>query len=158
MMLIVLGIQALVVGFPSQVAAQPYDLDISSDSLSIDHAKDHASFTGNVVVVHDELTLEADNVEVLYSQAEGARQVDEVRAEGHVRILQGERVATSEEGVYHPAKNEVVLSRNVTLTQGTGQTMHGTKLHYDTKLGNVRLTAGSNRVRAKIGTKTETDK
>mgnify|MGYP006270466171 CR=1 FL=1 len=137
---------------PGMALAQPYELDIRSDSLNIDNSSNHAVFEGNVVVVHDELTLKADKVDVFYTRTgDGGRSVEEVRALGHVIMEREARTATGERGVYRPAREEVVLYDNVTVQQGANQTLYGTKMRYDMVEGRVSLTADSERVRARLG-------
>ena len=143
--------------------AQNYELDITSDRLDIDNNSNEAVFYGNVVVVHDELTLKADEVEVFYSQTEpdssgggsggesGGRGVEIVKARGNVRMEKGSRVATGQRGVYRPGAAEVILTEDVTVRQGEGRIMYGTKMRYDINKGRVRMTSDKDRVRATLG-------
>lgn len=140
-------------GIPGAAMAQTYELDIRSDKLDIDNTAHHAIFRGNVVVIHDELTLKADKVDVYYNEEDGGRSVDKVEAEGHVVMEKGDRVATGERGVYRPGEEEMVLYENVTVRQGDDQTLRGTKMHYDMAKGLVKLSSESNRVRARLGAK-----
>ena len=153
---------ALIVGTAQGVLAQDYELDISSDSLNIDNSQNQAVFHGNVVMVHDELTLKADKVHVQYRQGEEqGRRVDEVRAKGNIELTRDGLKATGRRGVYKPAQKQMWLYDDVTVTQDDMQTMYGTQMRYDTEKGRVQLSAegkkdgarkGKNgRVRGKIG-------
>ena len=151
---------ALLIGATQSLLAQDYELDISSDSLNIDNSKNQAVFHGNVVMVHDELTLKADKVHVQYRQSEKqGRRVDEVRAEGNTQLTRDGLKATGQRGVYKPAQNHVRLYDDVTVTQEGMQTMHGTQMRYDIAKGRVQLSAQGDqdgadkggRVRGKIG-------
>ena len=144
------------------VPAQEYELDISSDSLNIDNSQNQAVFHGNVVMVHDELTLKGDKVHVQYRQSEEqGRRVDEVRAKGNIELTRDGLKATGQRGVYKPAQKHVRLYDDVTVKQDDMQTMYGTQMRYDIEKGRVQLSAegkkdgarkGKNgRVRGKIG-------
>lgn len=135
----------------SLAVAQPYELDIRSDSLNLDNSSDNAVFEGNVIVVHDELTLKADKVDVFYEQTDEGRSVDIVKAYGNVHMDDGERVATGERAVYNPGKEHVTLFDNVKVTQEEDQTLYGTKMLYDMAAGRITMSSGQNRVRAKLG-------
>ena len=133
---------ALLLGAAQGVLAQDYELDISSDSLNIDNSQNQAVFHGNVVMVHDELTLKADKVHVQYRQGEEQRRrVDEVRAEGNIELTRDGLNATGQRGVYKPAQKQVRLYDDVTVKQDDMQTMYGTQMHYDIEKGRVQLSA-----------------
>lgn len=137
--------------FATPVLAQPYELDIRSDRLDINNTSDHAVFEGSVVVVHQDLTLKADKVDVYYEQTDGGRSVREVKAYGNVSMEDGQRVATGKRAVYNPHKEHVTLFGNVKVTQDEGNTLYGTKMLYDMIAGRITLSSGQSRVRAKLG-------
>lgn len=145
--------------------AQSSVFDISSDSLNIDNSQNKAVFRGNVVMVHDEMTIKADKIHVQYrqqkEQAEKSRRVEEVTAEGGVELSQNALQATGERGVYKPAAEKIWLYENVIVNQ-KGQTLYGAQMHYDLQQDRVELSnhknreggnagGGNGRVRGKIG-------
>ena len=94
-------------------------IEVTAESLSVDRESGNAIFVGNVYVVQGEMTLNADKVEVLYSEdADDDEQLREVIATGNVVLVNGEETAASDYGVLYPPRDTVVMTGNVLLTQG----------------------------------------
>lgn len=84
-------------------------------------------FTGSVVAKRADATLYADQMTVLYRKEEEKgqnkksghkEQVDVIFAQGHVKIVRGNRIATGDDGVYHDSEKNVVLTGNPRIWEG----------------------------------------
>lgn len=94
-------------------------IEVTAESLSVDRESGNAIFIGNVYVVQGQMTLNADKVEVLYSEdAADDEQLREVIAAGNVVLVNGEDTAASDYAVLYPPRDTVVMTGNVLLTQG----------------------------------------
>jgi lipopolysaccharide export system protein LptA len=101
-----------------KIANDPHAaLEITADRLSIDQGNGTASFDGNVVIGQGVMRLTAGRVLVVY--AEGEQKIDRLEATGGVILLNGDDAAESDRADYSITKNEVVMSGNVLVTQGS---------------------------------------
>ncbi|MFA5516818.1 MAG: lipopolysaccharide transport periplasmic protein LptA [Desulfuromonadales bacterium] len=91
-------------------------IDIVSDRLEADDAARQIRFLGHVVAKQGEVTLHAREMTV-FLQAEG-REIDRIEALGEVRILQGERVATGEKGIFSNRERKITLTGAPQVHQG----------------------------------------
>ncbi len=111
--------QSAAVSLGQPVADPDAPIEVTSDSLSVDRETGNAIFVGNVYVVQGELTLNADSVEVLYSDsADDPEPLREVIAIGNVVLVNGEDTAEADHGVFYPPEDKIVMTGNVLLTQG----------------------------------------
>ena len=90
-----------------------------SDTLTIDQTNGRALFSGNVIIIQGDLRIAAEDVEVIYSDLDGERSVDEVIATGGVLITRGEDAAEGEDAVYAVAAGILTMTGDVLVTQGT---------------------------------------
>ena len=90
-----------------------------SDNLTIDQTNGRALFSGNVIIIQGDLRIAAEDVEVIYSDIDGQRGVDEVIATGGVLITRGEDAAEGEDAVYSVAAATLTMTWDVLVTQGT---------------------------------------
>ena len=90
-----------------------------SDNLTIDQTNGRALFSGNVIIIQGDLRIAAEDVEVIYSDIDGQRGVDEVIATGGVLITRGEDAAEGEDAVYSVAAATLTMTGDVLMTQGT---------------------------------------
>lgn len=147
-----LGVLAAVL-FALPALAQE-QLDIQSDSLSIDNKENSATFTGNVRVVRDEVTMNADKVFVDYvekKQGEKVRNdVKLIEATGHVKIVDGKKTITANKAIYDVEADKMTLIDDVVVKEGPENTITGTKMLYDMTQGLITVTSDSGRVRATL--------
>lgn len=90
---------------------------IKSDQLVTDNARKMATFTGNVAARQGDLTIYSDKMVISYSDAEGGISSSEVT--GNVRIIQGERRAQADHGVYDAKRGTIVLDGNPKVFQNS---------------------------------------
>jgi len=95
-------------------------VDIRAQRLDSEYKARTFTFTGSVKVTQGDLALDADKLTVTLDQEARAR-VREVVAEGAVKIVQGERVATGGRAVFDQDKRVVVLSKEAKLQDGVNR-------------------------------------
>lgn len=91
-------------------------IDIRSDRLEANDAKKQMRFLGNVVARQGGLTIYAQEVTIFYS--EGAGDIDRVEALRDVRIVQGEKIATGQKGIFYNNEAKIVLTGSPRVNQG----------------------------------------
>jgi lipopolysaccharide export system protein LptA len=92
-------------------------IKIKSDQLVTDNARKMATFTGNVAARQGDLTIYSDKMVISYSDTEGGISSSEVS--GNVRIIQGERRAQADHGVYDAKRGTIVLDGNPKVFQNS---------------------------------------
>jgi lipopolysaccharide export system protein LptA len=97
-------------------------LEVTADGLTVDRETGNATFTGNVRAIQGMMTLNADEVQVLYDEEDASSADDdgirEIIATGNVILVNGPDVAESNRAVFRPREDSVVMTGNVLLTQG----------------------------------------
>ena len=97
-------------------ASTDQPIDIRSDRLEANDAEKQMRFLGNVVARQGDLTIYAQEITIFYS--EGAGDIDRVEALRDVRIVQGEKVATGQKGVFFNREAKIVLTGSPRINQG----------------------------------------
>lgn len=88
-------------------AAPRSETNITSSRMEYDYAESAILFEENVRVEDAEYTLTADRVLVML---EGTNDVRQIRALGHVVLINGDRTARCPEAVYTKATEQIVMS------------------------------------------------
>lgn len=121
--LLVLCLLLLFVGLTSAADRTPasrYDssqpINISADRLEADDVNRQVKFLGNVAARQGDVVIYAAVLTLFYQ--EGSQEVDRIEADRDVRIVQGDRVATGDKGVFYRADGRVVLTGNARVHQG----------------------------------------
>jgi lipopolysaccharide export system protein LptA len=107
------------IGFGGVAHDSDQPVEAISDTLTIDQTNGRALFSGNVIIIQGDLRIAAEDVEVIYSDLDGERSVDEVIATGGVLITRGEDAAEGEDAVYAVAAGILTMTGDVLVTQGT---------------------------------------
>jgi len=96
-------------------------VEIVSDTFSVDQKQGLAVFTGNVVVVQDEMRLTADKIEVIYASSENGASgdIETLNASGNVLITTPGEEAAADHAVYSLKQSKIVLDGNAMLSRGT---------------------------------------
>ena len=108
-------------------------VEVTSNQLSVDQIKGTAFFSGDVVVVQGEIRINAPEMTVQYVILEDGsvgNEVDTITATGGVLMVTPTEEAESDHAVYTPARDEVVMTGDVLLTQGRNS-INGTRLTVD---------------------------
>ncbi|MBI5892930.1 MAG: lipopolysaccharide transport periplasmic protein LptA [Deltaproteobacteria bacterium] len=93
----------------------PQPINITSNRMDANKKEQIVIFTGNVVAVQKDMTIDSDELKVYYTEGDDVR---EIIAIGNVKITQPNRVATGEKAVYTKADSKVVLTGNPQAQQG----------------------------------------
>jgi len=91
-------------------------IEVSSDRLEADDVAQTIVFEGNAVAIQDDVTIFGDRLTVKYAGEK--REVEQVVAEGAVRIVQGARIATAEKAVLYHAEERIVLTGSPKVSDG----------------------------------------
>jgi lipopolysaccharide export system protein LptA len=122
--MLVLG---LALAAPPATAATP--LHVTADTFEVNDATHEATFSGNVVVTRETLTMWAAKVVVGYGPG-GPSDVEDLTATGGVRIKNPELEASGERASFDPKAQKLTLSGNVRVTNASG-TVNGPQLVVD---------------------------
>lgn len=112
-------ISALLMPPAAALAAQAKEavpVKVTADRLEADDKAQVLVFSGNAVAVQGDVTLSGDRLTVTYSGTQ--RDIQEVIAEGSVRIEQGSRVATGAKAVLIRAEDRIVLTGSPKVSEG----------------------------------------
>lgn len=125
------------------VDAQEQDepVEVTANQLTVDQNAGSAVFSGDVVVVQGEIRINAPEMTVQYLlQPDGTvgSTVDTITATGGVLMVTPTEQATADRAVYTPARDEVVMTGDVLLTQGPN-TINGTRMVWDVTSGAGRM-------------------
>ncbi|MHA6299648.1 LptA/OstA family protein [Devosia sp. CAU 1758] len=102
-------------------------VEITSDLFVMNEDVREAVFTGNVVVIHPNVTVWAPKVVATYG-AGGTTDIETfVASGGNVRLKTKDQDATGEQAVYTPADQLLRLTGNVTVNNASG-TVNATEL------------------------------
>lgn len=90
-------------------------VNIHSDSLEYDNKNNTATFVGNVVARQGDIVIFADRVTGAYGGSGGLRRLT---AQGNVKVVQGERIATGKKIVFYSKEQKIVATGNPRVWQG----------------------------------------
>jgi lipopolysaccharide export system protein LptA len=99
-------------------------ISINADTMEYDNRSNRAIFKGNVVARQDDIVMFANAMHVYYSEGGGLSRVD---AEGNVRVVQGDRIATGSSIVFNNANQTIVATGDPRVWQGDN-VVHGKKI------------------------------
>ena len=102
-------------GVSAQDAASP-PIQIEADRLEAESESRRVTFFDNVVARHADMVIYADRLEVAYGPEQ--QSVEGVRASGHVRVVRGDQVATSDEAVYDGRAQTIWMTGSPKVRQG----------------------------------------
>ena len=125
----------MAIGFGGVAHDSSQQIEVTSDSLSVDQATGTAIFAGNVVVIQGDLRMAAEEVSVFYGTAGGVQEVDRVIATGGVLLTRGEDAAEGNRADYSVGTGSMVLTGDVLVTQGR-TAIAGDRLSIDLNTGN----------------------
>ena len=110
-----IGMVVLVLGAASALGQDEDVTVITSDHLTFDYSKHYALFVGHVVVIDPEMKLTADKMKVVFSEGDD---VDQIIAEGTVKITQLDKIAESGKAVYEVATGKITLEDKPRVRRG----------------------------------------
>ena len=130
-------------GGPAHDADKP--IDFTADRLDVRRDDHVAAFIGHVEVVQGDLTLNADEVKVVYRETPDDKKaggfagaVSRIDAQGHVRLASPKESATGDWGVYDVDKRIITLGGAVVLKRD-GNVIRGQRLEFNLDTGRSRI-------------------
>jgi lipopolysaccharide export system protein LptA len=112
------GFAQTAVGFGGVAHDASQPVEVTSDSLFIDQTNGNAVFEGDVIVVQGDMRMAAARIEVIYSETDGARTVQDVIATGGVLVTRGPDAAEGENAHYEVQAAILTMTGDVLVTQG----------------------------------------
>jgi len=91
-------------------------VEVSADQLEVDDQAQTLVFSGNAVATQDDVTIHGDRLTVKYTGEK--RDIEQVIAEGSVRIVQETRVATGEKAILYQVEERIVLTGSPKVSDG----------------------------------------
>jgi lipopolysaccharide export system protein LptA len=92
---------------------------VTSDRLTYDYKKSLATFEGNVVVIDPRMTIESDEMRLVFNSTNS---IKSATATGKVRMKSEDKTATCDRAVYLAENEEVTLTGNARLNRGRDTT------------------------------------
>jgi lipopolysaccharide export system protein LptA len=132
----------------------PFKLDtdkpifITSDRMEADRKKGIVTYSGRVVAVQGEMTMNSANLSASYS--EDMKKVKEIIAEGNVQIVQGDRVATGAKSVFNGDAQTITLTGSPAVVKQGNNEVSGSRIVFYIEEDRAIAEGGSERVKATI--------
>ncbi len=131
-------------GFSFTSTREP--ISVTADGLEFNYRTRVLTYKGNVVVTQGDMKLQSDTLVVSLDEHTD-NQINEVVADGQVRLSKGTRWATGGHAVFDHGRNTVVLSQNAVLHDGPNQVSGDRVVVYLDQERSV-VEGGTGRVRA----------
>jgi lipopolysaccharide export system protein LptA len=90
-------------------------VNINADTLEYDNKRNMVAFKGHVVARQGDMVIFADAMNVTYEQKGKLKQIE---AQGSVKIIQADRIATGDSITYYNEEQKIVLNGNPRVWQG----------------------------------------
>lgn len=155
---IALLIPAMITVLPVHLFSEPVtsvptqnSIVIQADQMEASRSLSQVTFTGNVIVRDGTSTLFSESLQVTYTDQ---KQISTITAAGSLRIVQGERIAYADRGIYNAQTRQAVLSGNARVDDGAN-VVSGDQITLLLEQEMTIIDSGVNqRVRAVIPTRT----
>ncbi len=126
-------------------------LHITSDRVIVDEKKATITFQGHVYVRQADVSISCDKLTIYGNKNSKPdpgksvlQQIDRIEVEGNVRVVQGNRVASSKKAVYDLNKQKIFLTGNPVVAQGKDR-LTGQLITIDLKARKSIVEGGSER-------------
>jgi len=116
----------------SNAIAEP--VDISSESVNVDHAHSRAEFTGEVVLVQGDFTLKCDRLQAWYVKGD----LDHAEAFGHVSFHRKDINGVSKRASFQKQTGVLILFDEATVKSPEG-TVSGEKITHNIQTETTRV-------------------
>ncbi len=108
--------------------AEDGQIKISSERLEAEEKNQTVTFFGNVQVRKADMVIYADKMTLFYSSGDEEK-IDRIEIDGSMRIVQDDRVATADHGVFRNQEGHILLNGNAAVHQG-GNSIVGDEIVY----------------------------
>jgi len=103
-------------------------IEVSADRLEADLLKNQVVFSGRVTARQGDVAIHAETMTVVYITGDKG-DVERAEFSGDVRIVQNDRIATADRGVFHNREGQVVLSGHAEVHE-MGSSVAGDEIVY----------------------------
>lgn len=106
-------------------------IEIVSDRMDAYNQEKLVVFSGNVVATQKDKVIKADRILVYYkkdgkgsakpasaSAPEETGDLDRIEAKGNVRITQGDKIVTGEDGIFYNDEQKIIMTGNPVMREG----------------------------------------
>ena len=121
---------------------------ITSDRMEADRKKSIITYSGRVVAVQGDMTMNSANLSASYS--EDMKKVKEIIAEGNVQIVQGDRMATGAKSVFNGDAQTITLTGSPAVVKQGNNEVSGSRIVFYIQEDRAIAEGGSERVKATI--------
>ncbi len=126
-------------------------LHITSDRVVVDERKATITFEGHVYVRQADISISCDRLTIYGNKSSKPdpnksvlQQIDRIEVEGNVRVVQGNRIASSKKAIYDLNKQKIFLTGNPVVAQGKDR-LTGQLITIDLKTRKSIVEGGSER-------------
>lgn len=102
--------------FAEETSVSSSPIEITANSMVSEEQRQQVVFTGDVVATQADIALYCQKLRVNYSKNGG--QVERIEASTKVRLVQGDRIATGDKGVFDQTLRTMVLQGNAQAIRG----------------------------------------
>ena len=99
-------------------AAPDGPIEVTSQQMEADQQGGKVHFSGKVVGKRGDMTIYANHLTLFFVETDGSRIIERLEAEGSVRVVDGNRVATAQKLLYLQVSEKMTLSGNAEIHQG----------------------------------------
>lgn len=140
----------------SRKPAESRQIQITADQLTTHSEENFAEFSGNVEAVQGDFTIRSESLRIYFrregqaseNEAVGQDSIQQIVAEGNVRIDTGRQTAQSDRAEYSVEDGTLVLiGEGSTVTDGLNR-IEGSRLTLNRNTGKITVEGGEQRVRA----------
>jgi lipopolysaccharide export system protein LptA len=140
----------ILLSFSEANARQLNQIEISAELLEIDHNKNTAFFTGQVVVKNKDTKIFADKLVVYYNETtttpNSKEQIQKVIANGNLKIINADQLITGNTAVYNPSSKTIEIIGNVVIIRDNNK-LTGEKATYNMNTG-ISMILGDNNTKS----------
>lgn len=107
------------------------EVRVVADRMEADSLSNKVSFSGNVKAKQNDVVIYAQKLTLFYSRgdAQNEKGIERAELEGDVRIIQQERMATAEKGLFLNLERKIIMSGEAEVHQG-GNVVKGDEIVY----------------------------
>jgi len=99
------------------LAAPAGPIEVTSQRMESDQQSGKVVFLGQVVGKRGAMTIYADRLSLFFVETDGNRKIERLEAEGGVRVIDGERIATAQKLKYVQATEIMTLNGDAEIHQ-----------------------------------------
>ncbi len=96
-------------------------IEVTAQKMDADQSRGKVLFQGDVVAKRGTMTVYSDRLTLVFVEVNKERKIERLIAEGAVRVVDGDRVATSDRLEYLQAEEKMTLTGHATIHQGGNQ-------------------------------------